>query len=93
MASTLVQFRTDETEKIEAIEICEKLGFNLQAYLRMCIVRLIQEQGVPFSMRLEKDAANAGISALKTASQIAKERGISDMSLEEINNEIAEARK
>ena len=93
MANALVQFRADEAEKIEAIQICEKLGLNLPAYLRMCMSRLVQEQGVPFSMKLMPEAENPGIAAMKRASRIAAERGISDMTLDEINAEIAEARK
>jgi DNA-damage-inducible protein J len=92
MASALVQFRTDEAEKIEALQICEKLGLSLPAYLRMCMSRLVQAQGVPFSMRLVDDE-NPGITAMKKASQIAAELGISDMTLDEINAEIAEVRK
>lgn len=91
MASALVQFRTDEAEKIEAIQVCEKLGMNLQSYLRMCMSRLIKEQGVPFSMKLTP-VDNPGIAAMKRASQIAAERGISDMTLDEINAEIAATR-
>ena len=91
MASALVQFRTDEAEKIEAIQVCEKLGMNLPSYLRMCMSRLIKEQGVPFSMKL-MPTDNPGIAAMKRASQIAAERGISDMTLDEINAEIAAAR-
>ena len=92
MASALVQFRTDEAEKMEAIQVCEKLGMNLPSYLRMCMSRLVKEQGVPFSMKLTP-AENLGIAAMKRASQIASERGISDMTLDEINAEIAAARK
>lgn len=91
MASALVQFRTDEAEKIEAIQVCEKLGMNLPSYLRMCMSRLIKEQGVPFSMKLTP-VDNPGIAAMKRASQIAAERGISDMTLDEINAEIAATR-
>ena len=93
MANALVQFRADEAEKIEAIQICEKLGMNLPAYLRMCMARLIQEQGIPFSMKLASEKENPGIAAMKKASRIAAERGIADMTLDEINAEIAEARK
>ena len=92
MASSLVQFRVDDTEKIKAMQVCEKLGLNLQSYLRICMSRLIQEKGVPFSMKLEEEQ-NPGIRALQRASRIAEEYGISDMSLDEINAEIAEARK
>ena len=92
MASTLVQFRTEDTEKLKAVQILDRLGLSLPAYLRMCVSRLNQENGIPFSMKLEPDVG-PGISALKRASLIAEQYGISDMSLDEINAEIAEARK
>lgn len=92
MASTLVQFRTEDTEKLKSIQILEKLGLSLPAYLRMCMSRLNQENGIPFSMTLEKKYS-PGIYALEKASKIAEEYGIYDMSLDEINAEIAEARK
>lgn len=93
MANTLVQFRTDETSRIKAISICEKLGIDLQTYMRMCISRLIQENGIPFSMNLNDFSENKAIKAMKEASRIAVENGLSDMSIDEINAEIAEARK
>lgn len=93
MASTLVQFRMDELEKAEAMQICEKLGLNMQSYLRMCMSRLVREKGVPFSMKLDDEPENPGIRAMKKASRIAAEHGISDMSLDEINAEISAARK
>ena len=65
MANALVQFRADEAEKNEAIQICEKLGLSLPAYLRMCMSRLVQEQGVPFSMHLVSETDNPGIAAMK----------------------------
>jgi DNA-damage-inducible protein J len=93
MASSLVQFRTEDTAKIKAINICEKLGIDLPTYMRMCISRLIQENGIPFSMKLDAIPENKGIKAMRAASQIAMRNGISDMTLEEINAEIAAARK
>lgn len=42
-------------------------------------------------MKIEE--SNPGIRALQRASRIAEENGISDMSLEEINAEIAEAKR
>lgn len=93
MASSLVQFRTEDTMKVKAASICERLGIDLPTYMRMCISRLVQENGIPFSMKLEEKPENAGIRAMKAASRIAEENGIADMTLEEINAEIAEARK
>ena len=93
MANTLVQFRTEETARIKAIGICERLGIDLQTYLRMCMSRLIQENGIPFSMKLNEDNESRGLAAMKAASRIAAQNGISDMSLDEINAEIAAARE
>ena len=50
MANTLIQFRADDTEKIKAVKICEQLGIDLQTYMRMCISRLVRDNGIPFSM-------------------------------------------
>lgn len=92
MAGALIQFRTEDTTKLKAINICEKLGIDLPTYMRMCISRLIQENGIPFSMKLTESSDNIGLRAMKAASQIAEENGISEMSLEEINAEIASVR-
>ena len=91
MSSTLIQFRMEDTEKLKSIQILDRLGMTLPAYLRMCMARLNQEKGIPFSMKLDDDEG-AGIRALRRASRIAEEQGIADMSLSEINDEIAQAR-
>ena len=44
-------------------------------------------------MKIESDSDTLGLSAMKAASRIAAENGISEMSLDEINAEIAAARK
>lgn len=93
MANSLVQFRADDAAKLKAIKICEKLGIDLPTYMRMCISRLIQENGIPFSMKLENEGENKALNAMKAASLIAEENGIADMTLDEINAEISEARK
>lgn len=93
MASSFVQFRTEDTTKIKAISICERLGIDLPTYMRMCISRLVQENGIPFSMKLESESGSKATLAMRAASRIAEENGISEMTLEEINAEIADARK
>ena len=58
MANSLIQFRTEESSRIKASNICEKLGIDLPTYMRMCISRLIQENGIPFSMNLNDISEN-----------------------------------
>ena len=59
----------------------------------MCVSRLVQENGIPFSMKLDKKPENRGLAAMKAASRIAADNGISEMTLEEINAEISAVRK
>lgn len=93
MTNTLIQFRADESTRIQAASICEQLGFDLQTYLRMCMTRLVSEKGVPFSMKLEGIPESKGILAMKEASRSAAENGVADLSLDEINAEIDAVRK
>ena len=93
MASTLIQFRTDDISKNNATDICRTIGIDLQDYLRMCVSRLISEKGIPFSMNADVILASRAKTAMREASSIAKENGSADMTLEEINAEIDEARK
>ena len=93
MSSTLIQFRADDMEKLEAMKICDKLGLNLQSYLRMCLSRLISENGIPFSMNVDEIEENQAIRTMREISSRAKETGISEMSLDEINAEIQEVRR
>ncbi len=94
MANTsFVQFRADETMRIKAADICARLGIDLQTYLRMCMSRLVQEDGIPFSMKLSREPDSPGLRAMKAASRIAAENGVADMTLDEINAEISAARE
>lgn len=93
MASTLIQFRTDDISKNNATDICRTIGIDLQDYLRMCVSRLISEKGIPFSMNADVILASRAKAAMREASSIAKENGSADITLEEINAEIDEARK
>ncbi len=93
MANTLVQFRADDALRIRAMNICERLGIDLPTYMRICMARLVEEKGIPFEMRIGEEPENPAIEAMKEASRIAKENGISDMTLDEINAEINAARQ
>ena len=91
MANTLVQLRVDNLLKEQAIELFTKLGIDLQTAIRMFLSRAVQIQGIPFSMRLpEKDFA--AVEAMKEISRSAKAQGVADMSMTEIDREIATAR-
>ena len=92
MQSTLLQVRVDEKTRSAAGSIFEKLGIDLPTAVRMFLARTILENGIPFSMKLEPKV-NPGIRAMQEASKIAEQFGIADMTLNEINAEIDQARK
>ena len=93
MANSLIQFRTEEASRIKAMEICERIGIDLQTYMRTCSSRLIQENGIPFSMKLDDLSDNKAVRTMKSAGRIAEENDVADMTLDEINAKIAEVRK
>ena len=94
MANTLVQFRIDDALRRQANELCLKLGLDLSTYLRMCLAKLVQEQGVPFALKLNTVPTSAeAIAAMRKISDNAKANGTSKMTLTEIYAEISATRK
>ena len=94
MATSLVQIRIDDELKAEATMIYEQLGIDLPTAIRMFLKRSVLEHGIPFSMHLPKAEykAEEAVKAMQTMSAMAQNNGISDMTLEEINEEINAAR-
>ena len=94
MSSSVFQMRLDDQLKGEAAAIYERLGLDLPTAIRMFLKRSILDNGIPFSMILPKDrcAAERALEAMQQMSA-AKRSGVSELSLEEINAEIAAARQ
>lgn len=94
MANSVVQFRIDDDLKAEATAIYEKLGIDLSTAVRMFLKRSVMENGIPFPMTLQKEYNSVfALQAMKELNEEAKKSGVSDMSLDEINAEIAAYRK
>ena len=55
MANAFVQFRIDGETRREADRICARLGIDLATYMRISIAKLIEEEGVPFEMKLDAE--------------------------------------
>lgn len=95
MSTTLVQVRIDEELKNQATAVYEELGIDLSTAVRMFLKRSVMVNGVPFNMTLPKseNKAEKALKALQDISDAAIENGTSEMTLEEINNEIEIVRK
>lgn len=50
--TALVQVRTSEKLKENALEILEKLGLNMSTYINMSLKQLVLQEGIPFSVKL-----------------------------------------
>lgn len=56
---TLVQARTSEELKANAAEILEKLGLNMSTYINMALNQLVIQEGIPFSVKLNRSPYTA----------------------------------
>ena len=96
MATSLIQVRIDNDLKTKANQIFSDLGLDISSAIRMFLKRSVLENGIPFSMVLpaDKNTLNLnGLQALDEISNSAKKAGVSNMSLDEINEEINLARR
>ena len=88
----LVQFRVDKDLKQEVAEICDALGTDMPTVFRMCMKQIKIVRGIPFSTKLPEEVVTRS-EAMKAFDQLRREASDTpEMSLDEINEEIAAAR-
>ena len=90
----IIQFRVDDDLKSQATSVYEKLGMDLSTAIRIFLKRSVVANGIPFSMVLEDDDYSSlkARQAIKNMQRISLENGNSEMTLDEINEEIRLAR-
>ena len=88
----ILQVRVDEELKNQATEILDREGLDLSTAVRMFLKRVILEGGFPFKKGIDEETLKALI-ALRMIQKHSEEIGISDMTLDEINEEIRLARE
>jgi DNA-damage-inducible protein J len=95
MSTSLLQVRVEDSLKDEANKIFEGLGIDMSTAVRIFLKRSVVENGIPFKMTLPKNVYNAerGYRAVVEIEEASEKNGLSDMSLEEINDEIAASRR
>lgn len=89
----LVQFRVDSELKNEVSEIYNALGMDLPTAFRMFMVRSKMVRGIPFETTLPRNKVTRaeGLAAFEELRR--QSADTPEMTLEEINAEITEARK
>ena len=87
----LIQIRVDEELKNQANAIYNELGIDLSTAIRMFLKKSVLEGGIPFDTKVDQATLNA-ILAVDKMRTISENNGNSEMSLDEINEEIKLAR-
>lgn len=88
----VLQVRVDDELKTQASEILDAIGVDLSTAVRMFLKKVIIERGIPFDTRID-DVTLKGIMAIREMQRISEANGNSEMTLEEINEEIRLARE
>ena len=88
----VLQVRVDDELKRQATELLEAEGLDLSTAVRMFLKKVVVQGGFPFDKGIDESTLKALI-ALRLIQKHSEEIGISDMTLDEINEEIRLARE
>ena len=88
----LVQFQTDESLKREVAEIYAAIGMDLPTALRMFMLRSKACKGLPFPANLPEDSITHTEAVNAFAFLRAQAADVPEMTIDEINSEIAAVR-
>ena len=90
--ATVLQVRLDDELKAQATMVYDQLGLDLSSAVRMFLKKSVAVNGIPFEVRNESSRSKAE-AALLSMRVAAEENGLSDLTLEEINEIIRKARE
>ena len=95
MAQTTMTFRVDESLKKDFDKLCDEFGLSNTAALTISMKTMVRERRIPFEIRTEPldEVAAKGRLAFWALRAEARRNGLTDMTLEEINEEIRAARR
>ena len=88
--TTTINVRVDESVKRNVERLFESMGMNISTAVNIFFRQCLMEEALPFQPRGNRATLSE---ALKEAQEQAKATGISDMTLDEINNIIGEVRR
>ena len=95
MAQATFSVRMDEALKKQFDSLCQDFGMNASTAINVFARAVVRERRIPFEISspqtgITREGAMQAFMALRAQ---AKENGVSDMSLDDINKEIDLARK
>lgn len=95
MAQATFSIRMDEELKNKFDKLCTEFGMNATTAFNIFARAVVRERKIPFEIKAneEEELLQEGRIVLNALREEAKKKGIQDMSLEEINEEINLARR
>ena len=93
MAQTLMSIRIDEDLKNDFERCCNMLGMSMSTAFTIFAKTLVRERKMPFEIRLQDPSREEAKAILEQIRKISEEKGISEMTMEEIDEEIKLTRK
>ncbi len=95
MAQATFSVRMDDALKEQCETLCQEFGMNMTTAINVFARAVVRERRIPFEIS-SPDAIvtrNSALQAFQALRTQAKNNGISDMPLDEINEEINKARR
>ncbi len=93
MAQATFSIRMDENLKHQFDALCTDFGMNATTAFNIFARAVVRERKIPFEIQASKEVSRAsGMQAFLALRAEAKENGIQDLTLDEINEEIRQTR-
>ena len=93
MEQSTISARIDSNDKAAFDLFCSRVGLNTSSVINLFVKKVISENRIPFEVSaLTTISLEEGRNAFYRLREEAKENGLQDMTLDEINAEIAAAR-
>ena len=93
MGQTTFSIRMDEDIKKEFDSLCQIFGMSVSTAFNIFARTVVREKRIPFEISFKETTSEGAIKAFNSLREEAKANGISDMPIDEINEEIESVRK
>ena len=93
MALSTFSVRMDENLKKQFDSLCSDFGMNASTAFNIFARTVVRERKIPFEIVAPEPIRESGYAAFMSLREAAKNNGVQDWSLEEINNEIDAVRR
>ena len=95
MAQTAMTIRIDSDLKVKFDKLCDEFGMSTNTAFNIFARAVVRSKSIPFIIESSsrEEVMRRGVAAFDEMRRLAKERGMSGLSLDEINEEIRLARE